>query len=282
MTAGRPLEGKTALVTGGGGAIGSACARLLAEDGAAVMLMGRREAQLEKARRAIRNDLPDAEIRIFAGDACQADVVEAAIESAHRIRDRLDILVSTVGGGEFKPVLLQDTAGMTDAYTLNVVSAFLLVKHGVPRMEPEGAIVCISSLAAAGPIALMSAYCMAKAALEMFVQIAADEISGAGIRINAVRPGLTRTEASAGLFADPAMIERLVAGTPLARPGEPEDIARVARFLAGPESGWVTGQSFASDGGQGLRKDPAQLFVLDSVLGKDFMDEVRAGKPPRP
>ncbi len=76
------------------------------------------------------------------------------------------------------------------------------------------------------------------------------------IRVNAVRPGLSRSNATGDMFADQGVIDRFLKEIPLARTGEPHDIAAAVRYLAGPESSWVTGQSFAVDGGQELRKNP--------------------------
>jgi NAD(P)-dependent dehydrogenase (short-subunit alcohol dehydrogenase family) len=121
-------------------------------------------------------------------------------------------------------------------------------------------------------------YASAKAGVERMVQLAALELGGAGIRVNSVRPGMTRSAATEFMFSTPGTEERYAAITPLGRVGEPEDIARVVRFLAGPEAAWVTGQNFAADGGQelgGLAPD-----FLDEAFGKDLMDQLRAGRVP--
>ena len=103
-----------------------------------------------------------------------------------------------------------------------------------------------------------------------FVRAAAFELGGAGIRINAIRPGLTVSPeaAASGQYAGVA------AETPLGRVGVPDDLARVVRFLAGPEAGWVTGQTFSVDGGgdQGKAAD-----MMDMFFGKEVMDRIRAG-----
>jgi NAD(P)-dependent dehydrogenase (short-subunit alcohol dehydrogenase family) len=279
MAGDKILAGKTALVTGGSGGIGSASARFLAADGAAVLLMGRREDALARSRAALLEQVPGARIEIFAGDGGNEADVQAALKQAHAMQGRLDILVPTVGGGGFKPLLLQDAAGFVREFELNVVSVFLLIKHGVPLMGPGGSIVCISSTAGTLPFPGLAAYSTAKAALEMFIKVAADELGSARIRLNAVRPGLTRSEANAGMYENPALIQQFVAEMPLGRPGEPEDIGQAVRFLAGPESSWITGQSFAADGGQETRKNPDMSASFDAMFGADVMAKVRAGKP---
>lgn len=280
MTNGKILEGKTALVTGSSHGMGKASARMLAEDGATVMIMGRREKKLLEARDELRAKVPGARIEAFVGDAGDGKSAQAAIEKAHAIRGRLDIIVSAVGKGVYKPVLLLDEADMLDEYRAEVLTAFFMIRHGVPRMEPGGAIVCVSSTAGTLPCAGLAPYAAGKAGLEMFVKVSALEVAKAKIRINAVRPGFTRGEGSEFMFSDPALLKIFVDFIPMGRAGESDDLARAIRFLAGPESGWVTGQVFAADGGQELLGFPDPNYSLDQIYGKDVMDQVRAGKPP--
>lgn len=272
----RVLKGKTALVTGASSGIGMACARALARDEATVVIMSRSEDALRKARAELAEQSPAARIEMFVGDACEEDEVKAALSFTHGIADRLDILVPTVGGGTFTPLLLQDLPNVRHEMDLNFVSAFLIVRHGVPLMESGGAIVCIATAATRQAFWGLSVYSAAKAALERFVRSAALELGAAGIRINAVRPGMTASQATAEMREMAGLVGFFAAETPLGRIGEPNDIARTVRFLAGPESGWVTGQTFSADGGQDQGKAPD---LMDGLFGKDVMDQVRAGKP---
>lgn len=276
----RLLAGKSALVSGGAGGIGLASARLLARDGAAVLLMGRRRANLAEARSRILDEIPSAQIGFYVGDACVEADVAKALQEAYAVRGRLDMLVATVGGGSFKPLLLEDGTGFVKEFERNVISAFYMVKRGVPLMNKGGAVVCISSTAGVLPFPGLSAYSTAKAALEMFIRVAADELGSAQIRINGVRPGLTRSEGTAGIYADDNLVKLFTAEMPLGRTGACEDIAQAVRYLAGPESAWLTGQSFAVDGGQELRRNPNLGQVMDGMFGKQLMDQVRAGRPP--
>jgi NAD(P)-dependent dehydrogenase (short-subunit alcohol dehydrogenase family) len=122
----------------------------------------------------------------------------------------------------------------------------------------------------------MGLYGAAKAGLERLVRAAAFEFGSAGIRINAVRPGMTVPKETLENPASAAGYEAIAKETPLGRVGVPEDVARVVRFLAGPESGWVTGQCFSVDGGQEQGKMPD---MMDALYGKERMDKIRAGKP---
>ena len=138
----------------------------------------------------------------------------------------------------------------------NVRPVFLLLKYAVPAMPPGGSIVAVSSTAAEFSTKGLASYKAGKAAVDALVEVAADELGEDGIRVNSVRPGLTRTASTAGLFANDAMLEQFLANQPLARSGEPDDIAQAIRFLAGPESSWVTGQHLTVDGGHTLRSFP--------------------------
>lgn len=268
------LRGKTALITGGAGGIGAACAGSLLEDGAAVLLMGRRESALHAAREQLLQRVPQGQVAVFAGDALQEDDLKAAVQAAHALAGRLDIIVPTVGGGGFKPLLLQDLEGLRHELDLNIGSAFLAIRHGAPLMEEGGSIVCISSTTAAMPFPWLSGYCAGKAGLEGLVRSAADELSHLGLRINAIRPGLTRSDATGDMFASPEVMVSFHEQIPLHRAGEPEDIAAGVRYLAGPESAWVTGQCFNVDGGQCLRRHPDMTPALSQMFGEEEMARV--------
>jgi len=274
------LEGKVALVTGASSGMGLSSARMLAQDGASVVIMGRRAQKLLDAQSQLRAQVPEAQIDVFVGDAGDETSARAAIEHACALKGQLDIIVSAVGKGTYKPLLLLEEADMLEEYRAEVLTAFFMIRHGVPRMAQGGSIVCVSSTAGTLPCAGLGPYAAAKAALEMFVKVSALETGKAKIRINAVRPGFTRGEGTAGMFADPALVKTFTDFIPMGRAGESDDLARAIRFLAGPESGWVTGQLFAADGGQELRGFPDPNELLDQIYGKEVMDRVRSGKEP--
>jgi NAD(P)-dependent dehydrogenase (short-subunit alcohol dehydrogenase family) len=275
----RTLEGKTALVTGASKGIGKACAGALALDGATVVIMGRGEEPLAQARNEIAQAAPAARVEMFVGDACDEDKINAALAFTHGLGGRLDILASTVGNPTFKPLLMRELADVREEFELNFMSAFLAVRHGVPLMERGGSIICVSSDGNTQSTWGLSIYGSAKAALERFVRAAAFELGSAGIRINAVRPGLTLPPEAVGNTALAPMARHYIGETPLGRVGHPDDIARVVRFLAGPDSGWVTGQTIGADGGMDQGKGPN---FMNEFYGKEVMDQIRAGKPAKP
>lgn len=275
-----PLAGKVAFITGGSGGIGSAVAEALLRDGASVLIMGRRDTALAETRERLLKTVPGSRVEIHAGDALSTEDVRAGLERAHAIANRLDILVPTVGGGGFKPLLMHDADSFRAELDTNIISAFLVMRYGAPLMTQGGSIVCISSTAGVTAFPWLSAYCTGKAGLEALIRTAADELSGAGIRVNAIRPGMTRTEATAPMFDAPEVIGKFIEQIPLGRGGHPADIAAGVRFLAGPESGWVTGQSFAVDGGHELRRNPDLTDMVGMIYGEKALAAVKSGRSP--
>ena len=277
------LSGKSALVTAGAGAIGSACAAALLKDGAAVVLMGRRMSALKEAQSRLSSQVQDgARLELVAGDGLvKADVIEA-LNATYALTDSLDICIPTVGGGDIRPLLLHDEESFTRELQYNIVSAFLVMRYATPLMSKSGggSIVCISSDAAKLAFPWLPAYTTAKSGLEGLVRAGAEELSRYKIRVNAVRPGLTRSASTEAIFADEETHRRFAEEKPLGRLGEPEDIAAGVRYLAGPESSWVTGQSFAIEGGNELRKAPDMALMVEQIYGAEAFAKVLAGEDP--
>ena len=278
------LTGMAALVTGGGGGIGSACALELARDGAAVTIMGRTETTLQKAKERLLGELGEgAIVQYVVGDARKAADTEAAVDAADGTADGLRICVATVGGGvsTTAPVLVLDEHMLVDAYQHNVVSAFHAMKYSTPKMVDGGggSIVCISSVAANATSPYLSSYVASKAALEAMIRVAAVELAAFGIRINAVRPGsiASRPRSEAEIARADVAAQRL----PLRRIGIPVDIAGGVRYLAGPESAYVTGQSFAIDGGgEIIPIAPPFEQIVRQQFGDEVIDAALSGKIP--
>jgi NAD(P)-dependent dehydrogenase (short-subunit alcohol dehydrogenase family) len=140
----------------------------------------------------------------------------------------------------------------------NLLGAFLTIKHAGQAMAANGggSIVALSSIAGVRTHRFMTEYCVSKAGLEMLVMNAADELGPMNIRVNSVRPGLVPTDLSSGLTASDAIVRDYKAQMPISRLGTTDDIAAAIRYLAGDESGWVTGVNLSVDGGHHLRRGP--------------------------
>ncbi len=260
------LDGTSALITGGAGGIGFAAALALARDGAAVTLLGRTRATLERAVARIIDVVgDDAAATLVIGDATKRDDVAAAMRTAASSAGGLAAVVAVVGGSIVRPLLDFDEQTFLAQLHDNVVPAFLAIRAATPYMADRGAgsIVCISSVVARVPYPFLTPYGAAKSGVEGLVRGAALELAPLGVRVNAVRPGPVRTgPATSHLTAGDPAVQRHLAGRPIARVGEPADIAQAIRYLAGPDASWVTGQCFSVDGGTELAGAPDYLRSL--------------------
>lgn len=257
------LSGRRAIVVGGGSGIGLACARRLALDGAAVTIAGRTEDKLRAAAAALAAE--GCSVTHVACDALDGPAVELAVAAAADEAGGLHIAVVVPGGGSITPVLLYGDDQFSAEVDRNVRPVYLFLKYAGRAMVRAGggSFVAISSTAATFSTRYLASYAAGKAAVDQLVRVAADELGEHGVRVNAVRPGLTRTASTAGAFANETMTAAFLAGQPLARGGEPDDIAQAVRYLAGPESSWTTGQLLTVDGGHTLRAFPDYAGLLD-------------------
>jgi NAD(P)-dependent dehydrogenase (short-subunit alcohol dehydrogenase family) len=277
----KPLAGQAALITGGGGGIGRASAAWLARDGAAVVIMGRTEATLVDAQREIAAFAgDDTTVEIVVGDALDERDVRHGFQRAAALAERVSIAVSVVGGGTMKPLLMFEPQDVMDDLQRNILTTFLVIRNATPVMaDGGGSVVCISSDAATIPWPFLTLYNTSKAGVEGLVRGAALELAPLGIRVNAVRPGLVKTEATKdGLFANEPVMRRFLAEKPLGRAGVPDDIAAGVRYLAGPESAWVTGQSIGIEGGNELTKAPYLEELVRTRFGDAAIDAALAGR----
>jgi NAD(P)-dependent dehydrogenase (short-subunit alcohol dehydrogenase family) len=242
------LEGKTALITGGGRGIGQAIALRFAREGARVAIMGPHGETLADTV------AKGSGIEPLVGDATRKDDVDAAIGAFVKKHGRIDVLVNNAGGTDPKPFFEKTAADWSRTYELNVVSAFLCAQAAARHMlkEKRGTIINIASVRAlehAGREAIMD-YSAAKAAMVSFTLTLAKQLAP-HVTVNAVGPGHTKTDIWKKLPAD--VKQKMLAGTPLGRFAEPEDIANAALFLASDEASFITGQHLVVDGGFQLK-----------------------------
>ena len=263
------LEGRSALVTGGGSGIGLACARRLAEDGATVTICGRDEARL----RAAAQELGELDVRWIVCDVTDEAQVRAAVAAAAEPQGALHMVVANAGSSlAVGPLVLTELEAWNATLALNLTGTFLTLKHAAPVLAHSGggAIVAISSIAGAVTHRHLPVYSVTKAGLEMLVRNAADELGEFGVRVNAIRPGLVPTDGSSALVDDEPTYRDYLEQMPLGRPGEPEEVAASVRYLVGPEASWVTGQVVGVDGGHALRRGPKLV-----AIGARYTDALR-------
>lgn len=240
-------NGTVALVTGASRGIGAAVAKRLARDGFRIVInfAGRSDAAQAVAE----------EIRAGGGEAilAQADVADPAavasmFDAAATAFGGVDVVVNNAGIMKLAPVaeLTEDVIDRTIA--TNLKGVVNVCREAARRLRNDGRIINFSSSVIGMRLPTYGIYIATKAAVEGLTQVLAQEMRGRGIRVNAVAPGPVATE----LFLDgksPELLERMAKMNPLERLGEPEDIARVVSFLAGPEGAWINGQIVRANGG---------------------------------
>ena len=240
------------IVTGGGRGIGAATARIAAERGFSVCVNYRKE---RDAALALVKSLKTKSIAIQADVSVEADVARL-FEETDRALGRVSALVNNAGiVGQGMRVELMGAARIERMLAVNVVGSFLCAREAIKRMSTRnggkgGAIVNVSSVAAKlGSPGEYVDYAASKGAIDTFTLGLAREVGPEGIRVNAVRPGIIRTEIHA-TSGDPARVERIGAGAPLQRAGEPEEIARTIVWLASNEASYITGALLDVSGGR--------------------------------
>ncbi len=248
------LDGKTALVAGGGTGIGKAIASRFYAEGATVFLCGRREEMLLSAARSFS---PTME-RVFCvkADITEEGDVGRLMQVLTEKHGRLDILVNSAGTMKFGRLEQIERQAVLEMLTINTVGPWMLMKAALPLMRKagKGSIINLSSLSGIRPSVGGGAYCTSKAALIMLSQVFALEIAEEGIRINLLCPGLVEdTELGSETFSPEqvrASYERFRHLHPLGRNGKPEDVAEAALFFASDASSWITGAVVPVDGGR--------------------------------
>lgn len=241
------LKGKTAVVTGGSRGIGLAIVKRFLEEGANVALCGSREETAQKAVDAILAENPEAAVMGIwpnVGD-------EAALEAAFReVKDRfggLDIVCNNAGISQSQPLDEYQPNDLDGIVDINIKGVFNGCQAAARVLEAGGVIINTSSMVAKMGQPSGVAYPMSKFAVNGLTISLARELGPAGIRVNAVAPGVTATDMVASLPEE--LIAPIEAGIPLKRVGQPEDVANAFVFLASDLASYVTGEVLAVDGG---------------------------------
>ncbi len=247
------LEGRAALVTGGGSGLGRAYCEAMAEFGADVAIVGRTGSKLEETAKNISKY--GHRSLVIKGDASAPADIQMMVDRTVKEFGKLDILFCNAAD-KMPPYLLHDmpVENWDKTHNLNLRGTFLLIKAALPQMmkQKKGSIIITSSIAAfcASGVREISAYGASKAGLIGLAKHAASEYGRYGIRVNCIAPGMHLTD----VFSSPdeqmkKVIQMHIDKTPLGRVGMPEDIKGLAVWLASDASSFVTGQTIVQDGG---------------------------------
>ena len=246
------LEGKSVIITGAGSGIGRAASLLFTKEGARLLAVDKTEAVKETVEQVKQaGGIAEA---IIADAGSEQDVI-AFIDRAVATHGRLDAIWANAGiSGGLVPLAEQTVEHWQEVLRVNLIGPFLAVKHAIPHMtrQQHGAIVCTASVAGLKAGASGHPYAASKAGVISLVQTTAYSLTGTGVRINAVCPGLIETGMTKPVFdraKERGTSDKIGQLNPLKRAGQPHEIAAMGLFLASDEASYVNGQAIAVDGG---------------------------------
>lgn len=249
------FAGKVVLVTGASSGIGRACARMLGEQGAAVVLAGRRVQRLDEVASDIRK--AGGRAATVTGDVADETSGPAWVATAVDQFGGLDGLVNAAGVIGSGSVVDTTPAEWDRVLNANLRGLYLVTRAAIPELiRRRGAIVSVCSVAGGNrPYGNLAPYCVSKAGVRMFTQCLALELAPDGVRVNAVDPGVVVTELHTVTNVVPdyaGFLERSKTTHPIGRVGRAEEVADLMLYLLGDGAGWITGANVAIDGGRAL------------------------------
>jgi NAD(P)-dependent dehydrogenase (short-subunit alcohol dehydrogenase family) len=250
------LDGRVAVVTGAAGVIGTATIKLLAERGARIVAVDRREQDLK----ATIKDLPaSAQALAVAADVTQEDEVTGYVRAACDKFGTIDVFYNNAGiEGEVKPITEYSLEAFRRVIDVNVIGVFLGLKHVLPVMlkQDKGSIINTASIAGLMGSPHIAVYSASKHAVVGLTKSTAWECSGTGVRINCVCPGMIDSRMLSAIFQGrfggnaPPPMEKIVERIPARRLGQASEVASIVAFLASDEASYVSGSAYTVDGGR--------------------------------
>jgi glucose 1-dehydrogenase len=249
-------EGRVAVVTGSSKGIGKAIALEFANAGYSVIINARNEEELNQAAEDISKSIKDAgRIVSIPGDISQEPVCISLVKSAVKQFGRIDVLVNNAGiGGESKKINELTEKDWDEVIDVNLKGAFLCTREAVKNMMKDGnnsnySIINISSVHEQTPQPESAPYAASKGGMQMLTKTIALELAEKGIRVNGIAPGAIATDMNKELLENQKEKEKEEQEIPVHRIGQPEEIAKVALFLASEDASYVAGTTIYVDGG---------------------------------
>lgn len=245
------LANKAVLITGGSSGIGLATARLFLAEGARVAVTGRDPASLARAREILGSDA-----LVLQSDAARLDGIDAALAQVQARFGKLDVLFLNAGVSVALPLEQVSEARFDEVMDVNVKGAFFMLQKALPLLATPASVIMTTSITNQLGSPHFSVYAASKAALRSLVQSLALELVGRGVRINAISPGPIETPIYERVGLPAAMVQgikgEIARKSPSGRFGSPEEVAKVALFLASDDSAYLVGEEIVVDGGMSL------------------------------
>ncbi|KJS35620.1 MAG: short-chain dehydrogenase [Hyphomonas sp. BRH_c22] len=246
------LSGKSAIITGSSRGIGRAIAEAMADQGAKVTISSRKPGPCQEVAAAINEKHGDGTAIAVPANISSKEELQAMVDATNKAFGKIDVVVCNAAANPYYGPM----EGITDdqfekVLQNNIISNHWLIQMCMPQMRErkDGAIILVSSIGGLRGSPIIGAYNISKAADFQLARNLATEYGKDNIRVNCIAPGLIRTDFARALWEDPQNLKRALSGTPMARIGEPEEIAGAACYLASKAGSYMTGQMMVVDGG---------------------------------
>ncbi|MBI1253929.1 MAG: glucose 1-dehydrogenase [Hyphomonas sp.] len=246
------LKGKSAIITGSSRGIGRSIAEAMADQGARVVISSRKPGPCQEVADAINKKHGDGTAIAIPANISSKEDLQAMVDETNKSFGKIDIVVCNAASNPYYGPM----AGISDdAFTKilqnNIISNHWLIQMCAPQMRErkDGAVIIVSSIGGLRASPVIGAYNISKAADFQLARNLAAEFGADNIRVNCIAPGLIKTDFAKALWDNPETLKRALAGTPLKRIGDPEEIAGAAVYLASKAGAYMTGQMLVVDGG---------------------------------
>ena len=246
------LKGKSAIITGSSRGIGRAIAEAMADQGARVVISSRKPGPCQEVADAINKKHGDGTAIAIPANISSKEDLQAMVDETNKSFGKIDIVVCNAASNPYYgPMSGISDEAFTKILQNNIISNHWLIQMCAPQMRErkDGAVIIVSSIGGLRASPVIGAYNISKAADFQLARNLAAEFGADNIRVNCIAPGLIKTDFAKALWDNPETLKRALAGTPLKRIGDPEEIAGAAVYLASKAGAYMTGQMLVVDGG---------------------------------